>query len=66
MTLYALILFSHVAGAFFLFAGLTLEWLSVQGRYRQNFHGFSEPFARPSAACFRASAGSFSESSFSW
>ena len=29
MTLYALILFSHVAGAFFLFAGFTLEWLSV-------------------------------------
>src|SRR5262250_1229499 len=29
MTLYALILFSHVAGAFFLFAGLALEWLAV-------------------------------------
>jgi hypothetical protein len=30
MTLYALILFSHVAGAFFLFAGLALEWLAVR------------------------------------
>ncbi len=29
MTLYALILFSHVAGAFFVFAGLGLEWLAV-------------------------------------
>jgi len=29
MTLYALILFSHVTGAFFLFAGLALEWLAV-------------------------------------
>ena len=29
MTLYSLILFSHVAGAFFLFAGLSLEWLAV-------------------------------------
>jgi len=29
MTLYALILFSHVAGALFLFAGLTLEWMAV-------------------------------------
>jgi len=29
MTLYALILFSHVAGAFFLFGGLALEWLAV-------------------------------------
>lgn len=29
MTLYALILFSHVAGALFLFAGLGLEWLAV-------------------------------------
>jgi len=29
MTLYALILFSHVAGAFFLFAGLALEWAAV-------------------------------------
>jgi uncharacterized membrane protein len=29
MTLYALILFSHVVGAFFLFAGLALEWLAV-------------------------------------
>jgi len=29
MTLYALILFSHVAGAFLLFAGLALEWLAV-------------------------------------
>jgi len=29
MTLYALILFSHVVGAFFLFAGLGLEWLAV-------------------------------------
>jgi hypothetical protein len=29
MTLYALILFSHIAGAFFLFAGLALEWAAV-------------------------------------
>lgn len=29
MTLYALILFSHVAGALFLFAGLALEWLAL-------------------------------------
>ena len=29
MTLYAVILFSHIAGAFFLFAGLALEWLAV-------------------------------------
>lgn len=29
MTLYAVILFSHIAGAFFLFAGLAQEWLAV-------------------------------------
>ena len=29
MTLYALILFSHIVGAFFLFAGLALEWAAV-------------------------------------
>lgn len=29
MTLYALILFSHIAGAFFLFAGLAFEWLAI-------------------------------------
>jgi hypothetical protein len=29
MTLYALILFSHITGAFFLFAGLALEWAAV-------------------------------------
>lgn len=29
MTLYALILFSHIASAFFLFAGLALEWAAV-------------------------------------
>jgi hypothetical protein len=29
MTLYALILFSHIAGAFFLFAGLALEWAAL-------------------------------------
>lgn len=29
MTLYALILFSHVAGALFLFAGLALEWIAL-------------------------------------
>ena len=29
MTLYALVLFSHIAGAFFLFAGLALEWVAV-------------------------------------
>jgi hypothetical protein len=29
MTLYALILFSHIAGAFFLFAGLALEWTAI-------------------------------------
>jgi uncharacterized membrane protein len=38
MTLYALILFSHVAGAFFLFAGLGLEWLAV-GYLRRNLDG---------------------------
>jgi uncharacterized membrane protein len=35
MTLYALILFSHVAGAFFLFAGLALEWTAI-GYLRTN------------------------------
>ena len=35
MTLYALILFSHVAGAFFLFAGLALEWMAI-GHLRRN------------------------------
>ena len=30
---------------------------SLQGEYQQNFHGFSEPFAPPSTARFRASAG---------
>lgn len=29
MTLYAFILFSHIAGAFFLFAGLALEWAAI-------------------------------------
>ena len=29
MTLYALMLFSHIVGAFFLFAGLALEWAAV-------------------------------------
>ena len=29
MTLYALILFSHVVGALFLFAGLALEWIAL-------------------------------------
>jgi len=38
MTLYALILFSHVAGAFFLFAGLGLEWLTVS-YLRRNLDG---------------------------
>jgi len=38
MTLYAVILFSHVAGAFFLFAGLTLEWLAI-GYLRRNLEG---------------------------
>jgi len=28
MTLYALILFVHIASAFFLFAGLSLQWLA--------------------------------------
>jgi hypothetical protein len=28
MTLFAAVLFSHIAGAFFLFAGLSLEWLA--------------------------------------
>jgi hypothetical protein len=30
MTFYALILFLHIAGAFFLFAGLLLEWVSFR------------------------------------
>jgi uncharacterized membrane protein len=38
MTLYALILFGHVAGAFFLFGGLGLEWLAV-GYLRKNLDG---------------------------
>ena len=38
MTLYAVILFSHVAGAFFLFAGLGLEWLAVS-YLRRNLDG---------------------------
>lgn len=29
MTVFAAVLFSHIAGAFFLFAGLSLEWLAV-------------------------------------
>jgi len=29
MTIFAAVLFSHIAGAFFLFAGLSLEWLAV-------------------------------------
>jgi hypothetical protein len=29
MTVFAAVLFSHIAGAFFLFAGLSLEWLGV-------------------------------------
>jgi hypothetical protein len=29
MTLYALILFSHIAGALFLFAGLAIEWVAL-------------------------------------
>jgi uncharacterized membrane protein len=29
LTIYALILFSHIAGAFFLFAGLALEWMAL-------------------------------------
>jgi len=29
MTVFAAILFSHIAGAFFLFAGLSVEWLAV-------------------------------------
>ena len=28
MTVYAAVLFSHIAGAFFLFAGLSLEWMA--------------------------------------
>jgi hypothetical protein len=35
MTLYALILFSHIAGAFFLFTGLALEWAALS-YLRQN------------------------------
>jgi len=38
MTLYAVILFSHVAGAFFLFAGLGLEWVAVS-YLRRNLDG---------------------------
>ena len=29
MTFFAAVLFSHIAGAFFLFAGLSLEWLAI-------------------------------------
>ena len=29
MTFFAAVLFSHIAGAFFIFAGLSLEWLAV-------------------------------------
>jgi len=30
MTVFAAVLFSHIASAFFLFAGLSLEWLAVR------------------------------------
>jgi hypothetical protein len=34
MTLYALILFVHIAGAFFLFAGLSLQWMAFSSLRR--------------------------------
>jgi hypothetical protein len=34
MTLYALILFVHIASAFFLFAGLTLQWIAFSALRR--------------------------------
>ena len=34
MTWYAAVLFSHIAGALFLFAGLALEWLAVSNSRR--------------------------------
>jgi len=46
MTLFAAVLFSHIAGAFFLFAGLSLEWLAVSHLRKTRDRAGADPWIK--------------------